>query len=287
MGLNQKKNMKTSMLVFLMIVLFTSIISVVFMGEKRYKNLSRNLKKQDITTSLNIKPETVVTEQKDDTTKNIKIDWKNKLWSSMGDSITAQNLWQPTVVLELGLINKNSSIAATSIADVGDTATSMCRDERINSLDLSSDLITVMGGTNDWFRDVPLGTIKDSSMKTFYGAVNTMVKKLKTRFPNKQIVLMTTPVGKYPNKKGWTNIYGSKNNLGLTTSDYGKAIMEVGKLNNIAVADIYGNAGWDDKNISDYTSDEGDGVHILPNEVGAKKIAHILIDTLKGIELKQ
>jgi len=222
--------------------------------------------------------------EKDNTKDKLKLEWKDKIWSSMGDIITAQNLWQPSVSSELGLINKNFGIIATSIADMDNTANSMCRDERIDALDKSSDLITVMAGTNDWFRNIPLGTKNDTSVRTFYGALNTMVKKLQARFPNKKIILMTTPFGKYPKKNGWTDTNGLKNNLGLTTNDYGKAIIEVGKLNNITIADIYANTGWNDGNISTFATNEGSGRYILPNEAGAKKIAAILIATLNGIE---
>jgi hypothetical protein len=283
MNMKDGKQKKNILLLTLIICLFISLISVVFIGEKKYKIISQNLKKQDIVAISNINSEALVNKKTADTQVIINLEWKNKLWSSMGDSITAQNLWQPLVSSEFGLINKNFGITATSIADMTGNANSMCRDERINALDISSDLITVMGGTNDWFNNVPLGTIKDTSVKTFYGAVNTMVKKLKTRFPNKKIILMSTPFAKYSNKKGWTDTNGLKNNLGLTSSDYGKAIIEVGRLNDITVADIHGNAGWDDKNISTFSNDQGGGIYILPNESGAKKISDILITTLKGI----
>jgi lysophospholipase L1-like esterase len=209
--------------------------------------------------------------------------WKNKIWSSMGTSITQGNSFQPKVSAVLGLQHFNFGVGGTKIADTSGTdTTAMCRDERINTLNSASDLITAEGGTNDWANNVPLGTIDDIVTTTFYGAVKTMIEKLVTRFPSKRIVLITTPYGLYPNRAGWTDTTGYKNQLGLTTGDYGKVIMEVARMYGIPCVDIYNLAGWNKINISTFITN--DGAYLHPNDEGGKRIAEALTGFLKSLE---
>lgn len=209
--------------------------------------------------------------------------WVGKVWSSFGDSITQQIKWQPHVIEALGFVHYNHGIGGTKVADTTGTDTNaMCRDERINQLPSNSNLITFMGGTNDWGNNVPLGTLSDTGTDTFYGAVKKVAEKLLTRFPDRRIVFMTTPYGKNPNKAGWTDSYGLINNLGLTTSDYGKVIMEVARIYGFPCLDIYGMAGIHDINITTFMT--ADGTYVHPNDEGAKRIAEIVIGGLRAIE---
>ena len=84
----------------------------------------------------------------------------NKIWSAFGDSITSQNTWQPNVISQLGMTMYNLGVGGTKVADTSGTdTTAMCRDERIATLQSTTDLTTFLGGTNDWLQDVPLGVI--------------------------------------------------------------------------------------------------------------------------------
>lgn len=42
--------------------------------------------------------------------------------------------------------------------------------ERLDSLPAAMDLVTVLGGSNDYFRGIPLGSPEEASPYTFYGA---------------------------------------------------------------------------------------------------------------------
>lgn len=209
--------------------------------------------------------------------------WTGSVWTSYGDSITAQNKWQPYVSDQLGLVPSNQGIGGTKVADTTGTDTqAMCRDERINAINVNSNLITFMGGTNDWAQNVPLGTISDTGTDTFYGSVKKTLEKLITKFPTARVVSMSTPYGKYPNRAGWTDTYGLKNNLNLTTGDYGKVIIEVSRLYGVPCIDVYGNAGWNDINIVTYVTNDGAFLH--PNDTGGRRIAEIVLPFLKALE---
>lgn len=211
--------------------------------------------------------------------------WNGKVANALGDSVTSQGQWQPFINDALGITLNNYGVAGTLIADkTGTDTTAMCRDERINQLLSTADLVLAMGGMNDWAQNVALGTITDTVTSSFYGAVNTMAKKLITRFPTKRIVLMTPNFGKMANRAGWSDTYGLVNNVGLTTGDYGKAIIDVGRLYGIPVVDVYGNCGWSDINLSTYVGDDGGGVQIHPNATGGQRIAEVAIGVLERIK---
>lgn len=173
----------------------------------------------------------------------------------------------------------------TKVADTtGTDTTAMCRDERINQISTAANLITFMGGTNDWLQNVPLGTLSDTGTDTFYGAVKKVAEKLITRFPDqyRRIIFMATPYGKYPNRAGWSDTYGLKNNLGLTSGDYGKVIIEVARLYGIPCVDIYGTAGIHDINITTFMTNDGALIH--PNDEGGKRIAEVMLGALRALE---
>lgn len=210
--------------------------------------------------------------------------WKGKVADCLGDSITAMNMWQPFVkdILEL-LAFSNHGIGGTRVS--GSATDAMHQDARINALSSAADLITVMGGTNDWVQNVPLGIFGRSNVDTatFYGAANVMFKKLITRFPDKRILCMGTPYGTYPGRVGFTDTTGVINNEGLMTIDYGKALMKVARLHGIPCVDIGGEAGWNDQNVTTYITNDGALLH--PNTIGGKRIGNLVANKLKNISL--
>jgi len=62
--------------------------------------------------------------------------WFNKSWASIGDSITAQGLWQSYVENNFKLTHTNFGVGGTLIADNsgGTSTTCMCSDTRINAI---------------------------------------------------------------------------------------------------------------------------------------------------------
>lgn len=113
--------------------------------------------------------------------------------------------------------------------------------DRMYSMDKSADLIIVFGGTNDfWYGDCPIGSREDSSPKTFYGALNTMIRYFKGNFPNADIMFVTP----YRQGKDADENHDCKRttygNYGTgTLQDYRKAILDRCEYYNIPVLDLY------------------------------------------------
>ena len=206
--------------------------------------------------------------------------WEGKRWSTLGDSITAAGLWQAIVSAKLGLSHTNFGIGGTKLSGVD--ANAMCQDIRINAIPATQDLVTVMGGTNDWAQNVPLGATDSTDPLTFYGALNTLVSKLMARFPGKRVALFTTPYGEFIDfaSRGWSNAY--TNTQGLTTRDYAEAVRVVCKRWGLPCVDVQSNAGWNALNIRTYLNDDGALLH--PNSIGAGRVAEVVIGFFRGIE---
>jgi lysophospholipase L1-like esterase len=210
----------------------------------------------------------------------IKTKWYKKTWNSYGDSITYQALWQPKVNNALGLKYNNYGIGGSTIAVIPDNNTTnpMCTDERINALNINSDIILIMGGINDWAQNVPLGQIGSTDITTFYGALEIMIRKLSVKFQPKKLIFMTPMFAKLPNRYNFNDKVGIKNNLGLIVTDYAIVIIQLCKIYNIQYIDTNSQLKWNSSNILTYTND---GIH--PNQRGGDEIANIVINYLVNI----
>ena len=150
-------------------------------------------------------------------------------WVSLGDSNTQNGLWQPYITDYFNMTFTNLGIGGTSIANTGDRSDYMCSAGRVGAIPTDTDLVVIMGGTNDWIKCVPLGTasITNIDITTFYGALNEMFRRLSARLTFKRIVA-TAPIFGYrvdiPAQIDGTN--GLVNTQGLTTQDYGDAIQK-------------------------------------------------------------
>jgi len=180
--------------------------------------------------------------------------YKGMMGASIGDSITAQATYINTMKnnLELALLY-NYGVSGTSMAKASESDTSaFC--VRVDSVDLAGvTLITVMGGTNDFGSNIPIGVKTDTDLTTFYGAVKHIIEELTTRKPTSTLVFFT------PTKRNYsTDPISGINAAGHTLKDYRDVIIEMCEEYSIPVLDLWGCSGMNSINISSYTSD---GLH--------------------------
>ena len=220
-------------------------------------------------------------------TSSVISPWIGKKAGSFGDSITAQNLWQPAIAITHNITIANYGVGGTTIAGGG--TTSFAEGTRVAALPTDLDLILVMGGTNDWAQNILLGSINDNTTATFYGALNVLIQLLLTKYPTKRIVFMTTPYGEIYSYelRGWDNAYTNKctdsnnNVFKYTTDDYAEAVRQACKKHKIPYVDINAEAGWNTHNIRSYITDDGGLLH--PNTLGASKISNLVSDKLYSL----
>lgn len=212
--------------------------------------------------------------------------WTGKSWATLGDSITAGATWQGLVAAALGMTITNFGIGGTKISGPTGDANAMCQDARIDAIPATVDLITMMGGTNDWAQSVPLGTENSTDPLTFNGALNTYAAKAFSRWPTKRLALATTPYGEIPawtGRAGWTS--PAHNALGLTTNDYAAAIRKACDRLNIHCIDVARAAGWGAQNITAAMGGSlEDHLHPAAGSLAARGISAVHRSSLRLIE---
>lgn len=201
--------------------------------------------------------------------------------ASLGDSLTAQNKFQSKAISVLStsynIDHTNLGIGGTQMG--GSSANAFWQDVRINSVPLDSQFVLVMGGTNDWANDRPLGLVDSVDTNDFTGAINKVIEKLITRIPSVKLAFGTPPYSEFIDyaSRGWENAF--ENNNGNTINDYAAKIREVCLAKNIPVVDFNTASAWNSFNITEFMTNDGALLH--PNQTGADRMATELIAYIK------
>lgn len=202
--------------------------------------------------------------------------WAGKKWVSYGDSITQGRYWQPYVIKRTGLELTNAGLGSSCVADVDDaTVASFTNVDRIAALPADADVVTIMGGTNDYGHNIPLGSIPTSDpydKTTFIGALCETVRLIQTKCPNALLIIMSNVGGR--GTAGQARTIPPRNTIGLASSDYALAAEQVADFLGVPFIDVH-RCGITPMNRVLYMTDS---VH--PNVEGAKLIARKVIDYL-------
>lgn len=188
--------------------------------------------------------------------------FQDGIWNVLGDSITqeAYSYWSH-LIDPLGVTTLNNyGVGGTAIAvrDAPWDTNAMC--QRYLTMAEPADLITVLGGTNDFVTPVPLGTISSSDPTEFYGALNILFEGLVDRYPLSTIAAFT-PLPRQ------TMVNGASTHL----LAYADAILEVGEKFFIPVCDLTRGSIFKPYNTDNRTALMDDGLH--PTELGHEKVA--------------
>ena len=202
--------------------------------------------------------------------KQTYIDFSTLSYVVFGDSITKPQKYAPipyseTVKDELGLKSvQNLGVSGTTLAyGVKD------RGWIYEQLDTAgeADIISLLGGVNDYSAGTKLGNIDSDDVLTIYGGLKKIVGSLKEKYPNKFIFLMT-PL-KCISRTG-------KNSAGIDLEDIAEAIKNVGKKYSILVLDLYNECEF--SRSSD--SETSDGLHPSQTFI-TKKLSPVIINFIK------
>lgn len=238
--------------------------------------------------------------------RQIDTNYKSLKCTTYGDSITAMGGWQETlkkrinfnIVYNRGIgsttytkndlvayIDKDGNyISRSNIVNKqpeGSIAIDsyLCSWNRIKTIPKDSNIVLVMGGTNDFGDNVEIGDMsKPYNEDTFKGAVTLTVGRIKEYLGKNTIVVLISPLNGRQNLKGKGEAI---NSLGLATSDYAKAIEEVATELNIPYIDVFNDTmirEWDN---SFFLTD---GIH--PNKLGRMEIERVITKGLREISNK-
>lgn len=197
-----------------------------------------------------------------------KYKWHGKKWTCIGDSLTGQNTrtskhYFDYVHDSTGIVAINLGISGTGYAN-GDGANKQFYN-RVSSVPLDSDVITIFGSFNDLASELELGTITDTGTTTIAGCINKTIDDLFAAFPLANLGIVTpTPWQTY-------NAY-----LNSTASiNYVQMLIDICKKRGIPCLDLFHCSGlrpWDANfRTLAYSKDNGGGTH--PDETGHALIA--------------
>ena len=202
-------------------------------------------------------------------------------WATLGDSVTALGDWQKVVTNADNLFFTNYGIGGSTISGTNVDSHPMNSDVRVNAIPTDTDIVSLMGGTNDWAQSFPLGEPNSTNVETFYGALNITIEKLQTRFSGKKIVLATMPFSKMTSyaDRNWSDAY--TNVAGLTPQDYANAVINRANAYGLPSIDVYNGCGWGDADIDTYVTYDGNYMH--PNSAGQEIMGNLYVNAFKSI----
>lgn len=194
----------------------------------------------------------------------------------MGDSITGRgaspNPYCDIAAADMGCTTNNYGVGGSgwftySASLAGQPQHTDAFHQRVNQMAANADLITILGGTNDWAnagKPLVLGTYGDTDPNaSFYGAVDSTIKQVVARYPTKTIaVLVPLPRGDGDTPNATT---------GIRMSHVANAVKEVCAKYSIPTLDWFTQSGfywWDNGFRTAYYAD---GVH--PNAAGHRLLA--------------
>ena len=199
--------------------------------------------------------------------------FNGKTWGGIGDSLTAPwfDVYVSYIAKKTGFDAINYGIGGTCVANTTNADKTPSFVDRVCGLNGQVgytdefDLWTVFGGTNDIFKNVPIGNIDDNVDTTFYGALNKIVTYLLSR-PNHPTVGLITP-------------YHLEN---ANTKQYVDAILNIGEKYGIPVLNLYALSGINDVNRSYYLRDIAH-----PTQTGADKLRPIILKWFSDLRLPE
>ncbi len=195
------------------------------------------------------------------TGKTGKAYWKGRTVAYLGDSITELGQYQ-IFLRQLLELRRGYTFAVSGTQLTGyDRAFT----QRAKEIDVDTDLIFVLGGTNDFHTGAQLGTVLDApSETTFCGALRSVCETLLNDHPDALIVFATPTRRTTPPGTGTPDL----NSAGLSLKDYRDAIIAVCAGYGIPVLDLYKNSMITEETAGQYLMD---GLH--PNRDGFEQMA--------------
>ncbi len=139
---------------------------------------------------------------------------------------------------------------------------------RYSGMSDTAKVTIVYGGTNDFGRNQPLGTMADRTNDTFYGAMHVLLKGLLEKYPDKKIGFVSMHhFGSY---------FPETNQFGLTKMDYVKATREVCEYYSIPLLDLYASGGFNFEIEAQSTLYSVDKLHY--NNKGHERLAKLIYE---------
>ncbi|NLG57595.1 MAG: hypothetical protein GX540_04210 [Clostridiales bacterium] len=226
-----------------------------------------------------------------------------KRWASLGDSITFSETWQPLIAEQLALIHINCGLGSSALSGTaGAVRPSFWEDKRLGLntygavktavsdgvthglvIPNNPDIVTILGGANDLgLSTITIGAedeftkpLASKNKTTFLGAYSYIVEQLLTWKPTLRIIILGTT---------WAKGNGTLNRpLGstLTYTDFSEASRKVAAHYGLPFVDLHGESGFNAYTMGANPNNIYSDDQIHPNNAGGKRIAELVLSTIK------
>lgn len=212
---------------------------------------------------------------------------KNKKIAFLGDSITEGAGVQTPDSVYWRQIATNTGAQCYGYGVCGSRIVPQCPNKdddksfgsRVGQMIPDADVVVVFGGTNDFDHGyAAIGTIKDRTNETFYGACYCLIMQLIDRYPGACIVMMT-PLHRESEEELSNNDPGGRR-CG-TLFAYAQAIREVAELFGVPIVDLFHNCTIQPRIPALKEKYMPDGLH--PNDAGHVLITKCLLSVLEQL----
>lgn len=210
---------------------------------------------------------------------------KNKTILFLGDSITEGAVTNDD---KNRYVNVVGALSGANVVNYGVGGTRIARQKdgniiynydfnlRVEIMQDQADYVVVFGGVNDYGHGTaPLGDENDESVYTFYGAVKSLLSKLKAKYCKSKIVVVL------PLNSAMHEPEKIKNGIKVTLSDYREIVRKIATDNKLSVCDLTNvkelNPLIDESNKKYFY----DGLH--PNDEGHKVLGKLIYEHLKTL----
>ena len=219
--------------------------------------------------------------------EDVKKTYPDSIYFAFGDSITYgadyslgyDQMKYPYPTLVSSLLNfssfRNYGISGSTIATDVDSLPSIY--DQCLSATNGADIVSVMGGVNDYNRNVEIGSLSDTDTFTFCGSLKAICETLLNKYPDSFIFLMT------PYKEDCYHEFSctEPNSAGYNLEDYANAVKTVADFYDLPVLDMYNDGQYE---VEMYNS-SSDGIHPSQEffrEYTAPQIAEFIRQNYRG-----
>lgn len=199
--------------------------------------------------------------------------WAGKRIACLGTSITAGSYWRPVFNTLIGQDTTNLGVSGGSLSSSAGSQPAAIYNQ-IANIPSDAELVLIECGINDFRTNATLGTIADTTLATFYGALDKTIADviaLNTARP----VCFLLPYGN--TDTNYAGTWNTNNNNGVALSAFRNAIIEKCEQAGVPYIDP-ARAGIGGRTASLYL---GDGIH--PNTAGSNRYANYVYEQLREI----
>lgn len=194
-------------------------------------------------------------------------------WTAVGDSWTEENNTATNNYVKLVENALNVNVTNLGISGTGfkrGESSSNAYYQRVNSIPITTDILTIMASGNDLSQGYTIGNATDTGTTTICGCINTMLDNIYTRFTGIRVGIISVGAWQNNTPEDTTNFI-----------TYTEKLKEICNLRGVPFLDIFHQSNLRPNNADFRTAFMPDGVH--PNDNGYKLFANRIIEFIKSL----